>query len=35
VELLRQRGFKARRFQEGMPEWTAAGLPLVVGEDRM
>lgn len=34
VELLQQRGFKARRFREGIPEWKAAGLPLAVGEDR-
>jgi rhodanese-related sulfurtransferase len=32
VELLRKQGFKARRFQEGIPEWKAAGLPIAVGE---
>jgi rhodanese-related sulfurtransferase len=32
VELLRKQGFQARRFQEGMPEWKAAGLPVAVGE---
>jgi rhodanese-related sulfurtransferase len=33
LELLRRRGFKARRFQEGIPDWKAAGLPVAVGED--
>lgn len=28
VALLRQRGRKARRLQDGLPEWRAAGLPL-------
>ncbi|MBI5578472.1 MAG: metalloregulator ArsR/SmtB family transcription factor [Deltaproteobacteria bacterium] len=32
VALLRRRGFKARRYQEGIPEWKAAGLPVAVGE---
>lgn len=27
VELLRQRGFRARRLVEGFPDWRAAGLP--------
>ena len=26
--LLRKRGMKARRLQDGMPEWRAAGLPV-------
>jgi rhodanese-related sulfurtransferase/DNA-binding transcriptional ArsR family regulator len=26
IQLLRKKGFKARRLQEGMPEWRAAGL---------
>jgi ArsR family transcriptional regulator len=25
---LRQRGWKARRLNEGYPEWKAAGLPI-------
>jgi rhodanese-related sulfurtransferase/DNA-binding HxlR family transcriptional regulator len=29
VALLRARGFKARRLEEGLPEWRAAGMPLV------
>jgi rhodanese-related sulfurtransferase len=32
VELLRKRGFKARRLQEGIPDWRAAGLPVAVGD---
>jgi rhodanese-related sulfurtransferase len=28
VALLRARGFKARRLEEGLPEWRAAGLPI-------
>ncbi|MBM3270625.1 MAG: metalloregulator ArsR/SmtB family transcription factor [Candidatus Sericytochromatia bacterium] len=28
VSLLRRRGLKARRFDEGFPEWRAAGLPV-------
>jgi rhodanese-related sulfurtransferase/DNA-binding transcriptional ArsR family regulator len=28
VQLLRQRGIRARRLQEGMPEWRLAGLPV-------
>lgn len=32
VELLRERGFAARRFEEGIPEWRLAGLPVAVGE---
>jgi len=28
VKLLRQRGFKARRLQAGLPEWRTAGLPV-------
>lgn len=27
VDALRQRGFRARRLEEGFPEWKAAGLP--------
>jgi rhodanese-related sulfurtransferase len=29
VAVLRARGFKARRLQDGLPEWRAAGLPVV------
>jgi ArsR family transcriptional regulator len=29
VALLRSRGFKARRLQDGLPEWRAAGLPVI------
>lgn len=28
VRILRQRGFRVRRYQEGYPEWKAAGLPV-------
>jgi rhodanese-related sulfurtransferase/DNA-binding transcriptional ArsR family regulator len=31
VAQLRARGFKARRLQDGLPEWRAAGLPIIVG----
>jgi rhodanese-related sulfurtransferase/DNA-binding transcriptional ArsR family regulator len=31
VELLRRRGLKARRLQDGMPEWRLAGLPVEKG----
>lgn len=31
VATLRARGFKARRLEDGLPEWRAAGLPVVVG----
>ena len=27
VQLLRQKGFKARRLKDGLPEWRRAGLP--------
>jgi rhodanese-related sulfurtransferase/DNA-binding transcriptional ArsR family regulator len=30
VALLRQKGFKVRRLEDGMPEWKAAGLPVAV-----
>jgi len=33
VATLRARGFKARRLEDGLPEWRAAGLPVVVGTD--
>jgi len=31
VQALRARGFRARRFSDGVPEWRAAGLPVVAG----
>jgi ArsR family transcriptional regulator len=31
VALLRARGFKARRLEDGLPEWRAAGLPVETG----
>jgi ArsR family transcriptional regulator len=31
VELLRAAGFKARRLEDGMPEWRLAGLPVATG----
>ncbi len=30
VELLRKKGLKARRLQDGLPEWRLAGLPISV-----
>ena len=32
VAMLRTRGFKTRRLEDGLPEWRAAGLPLAVGD---
>lgn len=31
VELLHREGFRARRLQEGFPEWRQAGLPIEAG----
>lgn len=31
VELLAHRGFRARRLDEGLPEWRLAGLPVAAG----
>jgi rhodanese-related sulfurtransferase/DNA-binding transcriptional ArsR family regulator len=31
VELLRSRGFRARRLAAGLPDWTARGLPIATG----
>lgn len=31
VELLRRRGFRARRMEEGLPDWRRRGLPVEVG----
>lgn len=33
VAVLRQRGFRARRLEGGMPEWRLAGLPVAVGQE--
>jgi rhodanese-related sulfurtransferase/DNA-binding transcriptional ArsR family regulator len=32
VAELRTRGFKVRRLEDGLPEWRAAGLPVVTGD---
>jgi rhodanese-related sulfurtransferase/DNA-binding transcriptional ArsR family regulator len=32
IRVLQQAGFKARRLEEGLPEWKAAGLPVVAGD---
>ncbi len=32
LKLLRRHGFRARRFEEGLPEWRQAGLPIAVGK---
>ena len=34
VELLRARGFRARRLADGFPEWRGAGLPIESGPAR-
>jgi ArsR family transcriptional regulator len=31
VAALRARGFNVRRLQDGLPEWRAAGLPVIIG----
>jgi ArsR family transcriptional regulator len=31
VAQLRKLGFKARRLEDGLPEWKAAGLPIEIG----
>ena len=31
VAMLRARGFKARRLEDGLPEWRAIGLPIAIG----
>jgi len=33
LELLRAHGFRARRLEDGFPEWRLAGLPVAVGEE--
>jgi rhodanese-related sulfurtransferase len=32
VRLLRARGYNARRLEDGLPEWAAAGLPIARGD---
>lgn len=32
VTMLRKKGFRARRADEGLPDWRLAGLPVAVGE---
>lgn len=32
VEMLRRKGMKARRLQDGLPEWRLAGLPTTQGD---
>jgi rhodanese-related sulfurtransferase/DNA-binding transcriptional ArsR family regulator len=32
VQLLHDNGFRARRLEDGMPEWRLAGLPVAVGQ---
>lgn len=33
VELLHERGFRARRLEDGLPEWRLAGLPVAIGKE--
>jgi ArsR family transcriptional regulator len=34
VAMLRARGFKVRRLEDGLPEWRAAGLPVALDADQ-
>lgn len=34
LEILRENGFRARRLEDGFPEWRLTGLPVEVGEGR-
>ena len=34
VAALRKQGFKVRRLVDGLPEWRAAGLPIILGANR-
>lgn len=34
IRVLHQAGFKARRLEDGLPEWKAAGLPVIVRDRR-
>ena len=33
VEVLQRLGFRARRLEDGVPDWTSRGLPVAVGAD--
>ncbi len=33
VRLLRKHGYRARRAEEGLPDWRLAGLPVTAGAD--
>lgn len=33
VEMLRRKGFRAIRLEDGVPDWRARGLPIAVGEE--
>jgi rhodanese-related sulfurtransferase/predicted transcriptional regulator len=33
VRLLREHGYRARRLEAGLPEWSAAGLPVAAGHE--
>lgn len=33
LTVLRRHGFRARRLQDGLPEWRRAGLPVAIGEE--
>jgi ArsR family transcriptional regulator len=35
VAALRERGFTARRLEDGLPEWKAAGLPVATSRDAL
>jgi rhodanese-related sulfurtransferase len=32
IQVLRERGFRTRRLEDGFPEWRLAGLPVAIGE---
>ena len=34
IRVLHQAGFKARRLEDGLPEWKAAGLPVIARDQR-
>ncbi len=34
LKLLQRHGFRARRYEEGLPEWRQAGLPVAVGKEQ-
>src|SRR5947208_2915574 len=34
VRILQQAGFRARRLEDGLPEWKAAGLPVIAMAER-